>query len=467
MTVLDSVLARRQPNVHGVVAFAAALVASVAAGAAVALDPRIALLPVVALVGALMLVDGRARTLFVVFGGMLIFQADEGLSLPKVAFLALASVAFVGALVYVFDNASSPVVELSRPLFVASTVFAGVLLVSLVVAHQNATPFVSSWLRDAAPYLIFVAAPIFALDAHAWFDRRRLVTLLVVAGGFGTVAFAVNWLHRRGIAALPLSRIGLATLFVPAALFAYGMSSVLQTMRARWLLVSSVVFALLLVTGTRTNLALLAAPIAIAVGSRRQFLTRSLRLGVFVPALGAITVGLVLLVVTVTDADKDKLLQRLDLVASTGTALDYSYVERVRQVEVAWEAFESNVLTGTGPGTIFTWNSPNGDPQASFLLDTSLTFPAKFGLVGLVGLGLVAAWYWSFLRRLRRGDGGPTLGYLTLVGYLGITVAASLGYSPFEDKGFALGLILVLALALADWVPSETGDEAAGRLVRD
>jgi O-antigen ligase len=428
---------------------AAAVVLSVVVGAVLTVEPVLATLPIVALLCALMLVDGRARTLLVIFGGLFVFQRGEGLDMSKVGFLALFGVAFVGAFVSVRGAHESAAYKLARPLLMASVALVALVALSLTVAHNNATPLVGAWLRDVAPYLLLASAPIFALDAHASFSRRGLVTILVTAGTVGAVAFAVHWLDRRGIADLQGANLGLASRLVPAALFAYGMSAVLQGRRNRWLVVSMLVLALLLVTGTRTNLVLLVAPLVIVLGARRQRASRSLRLALVAPVAVALTIALGLVVIGASGADNEFLKERITLVASTGRSADDSFTERLRQSRAAWEVFESNRIVGAGPGTIFQWETLQGEDISSFLLDTPLTYPAKFGLVGLVFLIYVIAKYWAFVRALGRRSGG-SVAYLALLGYLAIAVASAHAYPPFDDKGLSFGLILLLALVFSD-----------------
>jgi protein-S-isoprenylcysteine O-methyltransferase Ste14 len=85
----------------------------------------------------------------------------------------------------------------------------------------------------------------------------------VSAGLLGVTASAVEWLQRRQIAHFDASRIAVASLFNPAALFAYAMASALHERAKRlvWLLVAAVILALLFVilallfsTRTRTTL---------------------------------------------------------------------------------------------------------------------------------------------------------------------------------------------------------------------
>jgi hypothetical protein len=87
--------------------------------------------------------------------------------------------------------------------------------------------------------------------------------------------------------------------------------------------------------------------------------------------------------------------------------------------------------------------------MSDFTLDTPMTFPAKFGALGLLVLLCLVAKFFVFARGLGR-DRPPTVAYLTLLGYL--LVVAALGFlaPPFEDKGLSCGLLLILSLALAE-----------------
>lgn len=421
---------------------------SVVTGAALAVAPLLAVLPIVGLAIIPLLLDGRARILFVVFGGMFVLQRSSEFDMLKVGFLALFAVAFVGAFVNVRQMWSTPAYQLARPLLIGSTAFAVLAALSLFVAYKNGTPVVGGWLRDIAPYLLFASAPVFALDAQAWLSRRSLEVLILAAGIVAAFAFAAYWLNARNILDLQASRIGLASLFVPAALFAYGMSAVLHARRLMWLAVSAFVLALLLVTGTRTNLVLLIAPLAIALSARQYRLARSIRLAVLGPIAVAATLVFGLAIVNVSDASRDDLGVRIALLRETGGASDDSFSERYLQAQVAWRTFKSSPVVGAGPGVPFKWRTIDRTAASTSTLDTATTFPAKFGLVGLFVLAIIIATYWSFAKALVRRN-GPTVEYLALVGYLAVAVAVTIGYSPFEDKGFSFGLVLILALALS------------------
>jgi hypothetical protein len=364
---------------------------------------RVAVLPIAALAAALLLTDGRARTIFVVFAGLLILQRGEGINMTKLAFFAGAGVSFAGAFLNVRRMQPTPVYGLARPLLTVSVAFFALGAVSLAIAHTNEIGLVA-WLRDVVPYLLFASAPIFALDAQASFGRKGLVALPVIAGTMAALLFAVGWLERRSIANLGLGSLGLASIIVPAALFSLAMSAALQAdvRRPRWLVLAGLILALLVVTGTRTMIVLLVAPLAIALGARRQLATRSVRLALLGPLVVTATLLFGLAFVGISGANTESLRERLEVLRSTGdSAGDASYNERVQQSEVAWERFESSVILGAGPGTTFQWKTQDGVLVSSTFLDP-LTFPAKFGLLGLAVFAFALAKYWLFLSGLRR-----------------------------------------------------------------
>jgi hypothetical protein len=179
-----------------------------------------------------------------------------------------------------------------------------------------------NWLRDIAPYLLFASAPVFALDAQAAIGSRSLLRLPVAVGTLGTIAFAVQWLGRRGIAHLPISRIGVATLFVPAALFSYAISSVLSgtARRTWWLLLAVWILAMALATSNRSTLALVIAPFAIAFCARRHLTARTVRLFILAPVAVVLTLAVAESVIIATGANQEVLQKRLAIFKSTETS---------------------------------------------------------------------------------------------------------------------------------------------------
>jgi O-antigen ligase len=451
----------RAPPGGVLVASASALLAG-GIGAFLVLEPALALLPLVSLGALLLLVSPTARITFLVFGGLLALQSSEGLDLIKLGYLSGVLVSFAGALFSLSQRRNEPAFRLAVPLLRASVAFFLLIIVSSLVASAHGV-LRTDWLRDVAPYVLFASAPIFALDAQAWLSRKILLRLLFIAGSFATFSFAIHWLSVRQIATLPISRVALSSFFFPAALFAYGAAASLQgaSTRIRWLAVTSSIFALLIVTGTRSTFVLLFIPLAIAIGARRYFAVRSLRLAVVAPVLVALALGAAYSVVLATGASTKILSQRISILKGTGqSSSDASYNDRLAQSHAAWKVFEENPVFGAGPGTTFSWVANNGTKNSSFILDTSLTFPAKFGIVGLSVVALLISSWIAFLRRICSFN-HPRTETLALIGLAAVAIPGAFLAIPFEDKGFTLGLVLVLALALRTYRPPlapQTGD---------
>jgi O-antigen ligase len=390
-----------------------------------------------------------ARVAFVVFGGLLVFHSAAELTPPKLLFLFGVAVSVAGALARAQHFKRDPAHRAVAPLFAASRAFLVLILVSLPVSMAHQTPH-KEWLRDAAPYLLFAVMPLLAYDAKTGLSERALRRLLLVAGLAGTIAFVAQWLSSRGIA--NVSVFGLPTIMLGAALFAYAIAVVLEgdRQRLRWLVLASAILAGLLTTGTRSAVIVLAAPIAIVLGARRHFARRSVRLAIVLPAAVLLIALGVQSVLRTTGAKRDKLDSRVQLLFHTGGSTDQSYAARLAVTRASWKVFRQSPLLGAGPGYPISWEDSNGVQTSATSVDSAVSYLAKFGLLGLWPLAVLA---WSLrrvLRLLREQTGERTIGQLALIGFAAVFVAWSVLQVPFEDKGLASGFLLLLALALSE-----------------
>jgi O-antigen ligase len=430
------------------VALAAAAGAALVGWLLVVFPPPVLLL---AAVGPVLLLASspRLRVVFFVFGGIFVFQSSPELTPLKLAFLGGAAVSVVGALVHSRTLRRHPAYFDVAPLLRASVAFVALVLVSLPVAlAYGSSP--TAWLRDVAPYVLFAAAPLLALDAQSAWSAHALRLLLLIAGIIGCAAFTATWLSARGIASVP--PIGLPTLLLGAALFAYAVALVLEGERGSlvWALIASLVIAGLVSTGTRSAAVLLIAPLAIVVGSKQGSGGRTFRLLVVVPAIALVVVLGVRSVVTATGANTDALASRIELLTQTGSAADGSFLERRLQTQGAWDMFVAAPVLGQGPGRPIAWTDAGGRVTEWQSVDSPLGYAAKFGVVGLLPLAVLAYGFVLTLQRIRCRARAITPAYLALVGYAAILVAWSALQVPFEDKGLASGFLLLLALALAE-----------------
>src|SRR5205085_11086800 len=87
--------------------------------------------------------------------------------------------------------------------------------------------------RDAAPYLLFAAVPLFAVDAMASGTPRRWITLLFLATTvIGTISYVIQWIGARNIGASNVTHLTLAGA-LPGALLAYAFAGALTGRRHR------------------------------------------------------------------------------------------------------------------------------------------------------------------------------------------------------------------------------------------
>lgn len=424
---------------------------------------------------------GKLRLPFVVFGGMLALQSSPELDGTKLVYLAGTAICLLGSIAACWRLRSSEQAALMAPWFAASAALLVLLVLSFAVSRAAGTS-PTAWLRDVAPYGLFATVPVFALDAQASLSRRALVAMLVVAGLLGGLSWAVEWLARRDIVDLPLSRVVLPTGQLPTVLYLFASAASLTDRRwRRWAMVAGIVLGLFLITGTRSTFILLAGPVAmivVAAGWRRLATSigrASVHLIAAVVVVIAFQVSISALVAQApasggdgpggtpgptvdVDVIGDRLGSLPGLIGQPGS--DASIRERIAQYQSAWALFLESPIVGVGPGHPIEWVDVSGFHRNDFTADTPLVMPAKFGLIGiLVFAGFVYAFVVLSAASLRRL--GRTRLPLTLVGY-GIVAALGLPLGFLvEDKGASMALMLLLAVTLTEWGEGRGGGQDA------
>jgi hypothetical protein len=412
----------------------------------------------------------KLRLPFVVFGGMLALQSSADLDATKLIYLAGTAICLAGALVSAWRQRGTYEARQLAPWFLGSAALVAMLVVSFPISSANGTPAMA-WLRDAATYGLFAAVPVFALDAHLTLSRRALLTILVIAGLAGGLSWAVEWLARRDIVELPLSRILLPTGQLPTALYVFASAAALSSRRfASWAVLAGVVLGLFLVTGTRSSLILLAGPLAMVVAAgwqRAMAAFRPLALHAFV-AVFVVVVFQVSLSAAAADplpddgggspapgpaetSGPDVIGDRFgslpDLLGSP--ASDASIRERAAQYQAAWSLFVRSPVWGVGPGHPIEWIDVSGIRRDEFTADTPMVLPAKFGGIGVAVFAVIAYAFVSVaIAAFRRA--GPSRVPLSLIGYGSVAaVGLPLGFLP-EDKGASMALMILVALSLVE-----------------
>jgi hypothetical protein len=396
--------------------------------------------PVGAVLLAALFVDPIVRFSFLVFGGLFTLQTSQQLTDPKLFYLLGTALALGLALAAIGRSASTPAYVMLRPLLWLSAVLGAVLVVSLPVALAHQTP-VSTWVRDAAPYVLFASVPVFALDVSTSRFRHWLPALFLIAGLLTAASLSVGELNRRRLvesSLVPL--LVLPSFFLPAALFSYGMGRLMTrgTNRTWWVVTMTLIAALLLLTGSRSTLLLVLPAVAVLVLYRP-----TIRLNRRSAVVAARSIALVLLFLAIiaffTRTSPSGLIGRFGSIETlvTRPQSDKSLDVRLFESNQAWQVFLKNPLLGAGHGPIFN-------------IDSGLAVPAKFGIVGTAAFGFALLYLvWFGVRFRLRGPPIMTAAMTAVAGIALLSLAWFFLGSPFEEKGLGFGLLFLLAIASA------------------
>lgn len=410
----------------------------------------LAALPAACLITLWLTESAFARAAWIVVGGLLTLQSGAELSVAKLGYLAGAALCITVACSRASSLRGTVAYGALRPVLWATACLTGVILISLPVAlSQGVTP--TAWLRDVAPYALVAAAPAVALDLHLARGEGFAKRVLVVSGALALLSFVVEWVSRRDLLDLALDRVVLPSFLLAAALFAccVGMVLLSDVRRWRWGIGAAVVFALLLVTGNRSSLVVLAIPVAMLLSQSRVSL--SVRWSRLVTVLGMSAVVVALLVATFSALNTSYESQFIGRATALNRLArdpfaDRSYKDRAAQTHAASKAFAREPYLGIGPGYRFTWIT-DGVYRESASVDSPLSLPAKFGPLGvLAGIFLLLSVV-AVGRRLTKHH-GATVPRLALVGFAVAAGILMFVGSPFEDKGFAFALMLLLTASL-------------------
>ncbi len=435
--------------------------------------------------------DGRVGSTVVIVGGLLTLQSSDNLNLPKITYLLMAAAALLAAIVGLRHWLESPRIQVAGPWLAASSAFAALLVLSFLVSRVHNTSL-SSWLRDAAAYALFGAAPVIGLACARSASRRWIVAALSICGALASVSFTVVWVERRNILTLPIDRIVLPTGALGSALLALATAFALAGVWQRrwWAVAAGTVLGLFFISGSRSTLLLLAVPLGAALLARRSWgqsartvaleamvavaLFASADLGVAVstgsfsinlpqpggPAATAAAPGASAEPSAPATPATNRFVNRLSDTGSllTDPGSDQSFQQRWTQTQTAWQAFLASPLVGVGPGYSFVWQRTQSVVVSAYTMDTPLIYLAKFGLLGLIPLALfVAAYARLILATWRRP--GSEIEFLALSGFAIVLMLTSVLGSPIEDKGVSFATILLVAFGCRTLVRSE-GDSA-------
>ena len=445
-----------------------AMAGAAAANAFVAVNPILGVtvaLPFTAL--PFLLARASIRLTAVVVGALVVFQSSQEVGPAKFAYVGVAGLCMVISAARIW-KARDPSLQILRPLVPATMALAAMIGVSGIVGQAGGVEL-GDWARDVLPYLLLVILPIVGADAALDTSPRWLEGFIGVLGVMGAVGITLDWLARRDVSSLGVGRVLLSTTVLVALGFSLAITRAgLGPRRIAWLLVALGILAALLLSGSRTHLVLLAG-LAGVVGASRKARIRvasATRIGI------AIGIGVTLLLpwaaARVIDNPQfiTSRVRSAQLVLTGHADSDQSFDERRLSYGWATSQLKAHPWMGTGPGFRYA-NARLYADEGHFTLDTPFITPAKFGLVGTAVIVSYLVALVVCVHRSRRLIGyRPT--HTVARGWATILIALLPFGSSLEDKGFAISVMLLVALVTAQTrvASTEPGLAPAGDAVR-
>lgn len=418
--------------------------------------------PVIAL-GVCFFRYAALRVVVFIIGALLVFQTSEGISAPKVAYLGLVALAVGLALIRMPRILRTTWGQEMRPALIGAGLLAAwVALVTLPysVVVEGVSP--SAWARDAITYFLISGGVVIAIEAAESTTLRQARALALGTGVVVAVGFAARWVSLRGFGESETNQSLLAS-FVGVAFplgLAFALALVGSRVRPAYALLGVFFLLALLVTGTRSA-AVFAVVFLGLIGLRNKARVGVVRVA---SALGAAALAVIVLlpVAGAAFSSEQFISQRFEAgvrALTGGVTQDRSGAIRARAYDFAAEIWRDHVLMGQGLGRVFPDPSAAGF-TTSFSLDTPLSYPAKFGLLGTILLIASVALIARAL--LRPGQAGYSIESTAFRGALVVVLALLPFGAPTEDKGFALSLALaVLCVTVAKKFRLESVDSRA------
>lgn len=421
----------------------------------VLLTPLLLVLPIVSLALPMLAASPLARCIFFTAGGLIVLQTSDGISVMKAAyFVGSLALGLIGLRTFIAHGAKVRVGH-QRSLVLLTIGWILLVLGSFFVARYNGADF-TFWLRDATSYLFLGIAPLFSLDLSLYYaysenNRRRANIAFVLLSLLATVSFSVTWLARRGYAEIGEGQFLLSSFALGGAAFCYSCAMALTVSRRAglWIFISVATLMLFLITGTRTTLLLLLAPLVMTLSSRRLLDLRTVRrafFSLFATACLAL-IAFASLGGSGSFAAEQVIVRFSNLGGVQGSSAEgQSYSERITQTTMTTEAFMSSPIWGVGPGHQYVWKTPQGKVKSALVLDSPTSIPAKFGMLGVMLTAATIVLMIAIARSARKEG----LGHegLALLGFAALTSALCLLASPVDDKGFSLGFAFLVGMAL-------------------
>lgn len=432
------------------------------AGAGLAVGPFSHTVAVAAVVGPLLLMwcvkSAGVRLAVVAVGALAVFQTSGPTG--KYAYMGAALLCVALSLVNLRRRDDD---QFRQALTLAPFMIVFLGPVSFLIANGNGIG-IDAWFRDVLPYLMVVLLPIVGLDAAQHMSARALSRLIAIIGVLAAVNLAVTWLGRRGGIESNL-QVLLATGVLSGFALCFALAHVARH-APRWGLAAVVIAGALVLTGSRTNLIVIAAAMLGVIGLQSKGRLPAPRAVGFVMAGGAMVAGIVTL--ASPWLEEGFLLARYEaMVSVVRGGQDQSYDFRSLQYAAATDRWEARPWLGGGPGylyradSLFGVNSTAAERAEVFTLDTPVVVLAKFGVVGTV---LLLAYLIAVFRGVAACRRGPAPAFTAARAFAFVLVALVPFGASLEDKGASIAIALMVAVAAAtgrEQRVASVGDDAA------
>ena len=372
------------------------------------------------------------RLVWLCGGGVALLNTSDSISQEKTAYLIGVLLACVIAGYRLLANKRKSTPGTSLCVGGILVWFTWVLCVTLPQAVGVTNTPLGAWSRDAFTQLLMPAAVLICLDVSRDMYRDVIKAVIVTIGFVAMMQFAVTWTSRRGLLSGTFLLFGSQALLVlPLCMgLVYGLGR--RGYDLRWLMLTCGAFASVLVTGTRQGLLLLFAFVGVG------FPRKPVRISPLKLLSGLAIVGCLCFLALVVWAPYlggwDFLVARtttLTRLSAQGQITDMSLISRLQHADMALSMYSANPFFGVGLGVI----------QFG---DTPLVQLAKLGLFGNVALLTSVGLILGGARSLCRDDSGAERVILSACVVTWLAMSATSSF--MEDKGFSLGLGLLIAL---------------------
>jgi hypothetical protein len=418
------------------------LAGSAVAGYAAAGDLRVLLAPAGVALTYLFTTRSIWRLIFVVGGGTLVLQSES--TTNKIVYVAGVTVCLAIATIRVGkEMRANDAFAAFRPVLLAGYFLTTIVIFSYVISASNGVGFVL-WFRAAITYALLGLLPLVGLDAAIDSSPKAIRRVFIVVTLVAPLSFMTNYIDRRGVGSLPFGQFALTSIALCAALLGYSLARLTASdNRVRWFAAALYVPMAVLLTGTRSGIALFGG-VAGALGPSKKLRLPTAKVAAAAAGMGAALFYLVPIIGGKLTSEPDFYSRRFATIGALLNSSDTGYQDaslllRQQTIDRVLQAFHDSPFFGDGPGYVYV------ELEA---LDTPLAPLAYYGLAGALGL-LTLAVCWFVTTKKLRSIGG----YSIELTAFRVFVVSLLCFSPLgaitDDKGLGLGLCLFSALLVS------------------